>query len=63
MADPPQELWAHMKANVPQITLAEIPKKGTNFHASLPLAMQQRQVRNISWDPVCIRQLAPSAFY
>lgn len=40
-----------MKANVPQITLVEIPKKGPNFHASLPLAMQQQQVRNVSWNP------------
>ena len=47
-----EELWAYMKAKVPELSISAIPQEGENLcHADLHLAMEQPQVRDISWNP------------
>ncbi|RYP63781.1 hypothetical protein DL771_009114 [Monosporascus sp. 5C6A] len=46
-----RRLWRYMKANVPEITIQDIPKKGDQHYLpALPLLMRLPQVRDIAWN-------------
>ncbi|RYP49145.1 hypothetical protein DL768_005079 [Monosporascus sp. mg162] len=46
-----RQLWRYMKANVPEITIENIPKKGDRqFYRALPVLMGLPQVRDVAWN-------------
>ncbi|RYP78004.1 hypothetical protein DL769_003276 [Monosporascus sp. CRB-8-3] len=46
-----RQLWRYMRANVPEITIENIPKKGDKqYFPALPVLMRLPQVRDIAWN-------------
>ncbi|RYP81595.1 hypothetical protein DL769_001923 [Monosporascus sp. CRB-8-3] len=49
--EPLKRVWRYMKANVPEITIENIPKKGVKqYFPALPVLMRLSQVRDIAWN-------------
>ncbi|RYP13166.1 hypothetical protein DL767_010859 [Monosporascus sp. MG133] len=46
-----RQLWRYMKANVPEITIENIPKRGDKqYFPALPVLMRLPQVRDVAWN-------------